>query len=119
MTDIYTSNGSTDVHGASARPMIQQELTAQMIRDAWDRASRACQEERQTAALNQRFILNRHWSYWNRGSGRLEELPRNPERVRATIARIGPDSNRLISKLTQNELTFEVAPNSPDPKTRA
>jgi len=108
MTDLYAYPESS----TAGDPI--DELTPRKIRDKWDHAQRSMRAEREQAALNQRFILNKHWVYWNRGSGRLEELPRQPERVRATIARIGPDSNRLIAKMTQNELTFEVMPDTPD-----
>jgi hypothetical protein len=110
VSDVY---GSDAYHGAPDKP-IGENLTASKVREKWDHAHRAVQIQREQAALNQRFLHNKHWVYWNRGSGRLEELPRQPERVRATIARIGPDSNRLIAKLTQNVLTFEVLPDTPD-----
>ena len=112
MSDVYAANGSDAYTGAPDKPI--EEITPAKIREKWDHALRSVLVQREQAALNQRFLLNRHWSYWNRGSGRLEELPRQPERVRATIARIGPDSNRMIAKLTQNALTFEVMPDTPD-----
>ena len=112
MSDVYAANGSDAYTGAADKQM--EEVTPAKVRAKWDHSLRAIQEQRQQAALNQKFLLNKHWSYWNRGSGRLEELPRQPERVRATIARIGPDSNRMIAKLTQNALTFEVWPDTPD-----
>jgi len=114
VTDTYAANGSDMYNGGTPEAMPQVELTGKKVQEAWDRSQRATQEERRTAALNQRFILNKHWNYWNQATGRLEELPRQPERVRATIARIGPDSNRLIAKMTQNDLSFEVMPDSPD-----
>jgi hypothetical protein len=59
-------------------------------------------------------LLNQHWNYWNRASGRLEEIPRNPDRVRATVAKVGPDSDRILAKLTSRPLTWEVMPKSAD-----
>ena len=112
MSDVYAANGSDAYTGAPDKPM--DEVTPAKVRSKWDHSLRSIQTQREQAALNQRFLLNKHWVYWNRGSGRLEELPRQPERVRATIARIGPDSNRMIAKLTQNALTFEVMPDTPD-----
>lgn len=112
MSDVYASNGTDAYQGAPSKPM--EEITPAKVREKWDHSLRSVQVQRQQAALNQRFLLNKHWVYWNEGSGRLEELPRQPERVRATIARIGPDSNRMIAKLTQNALTFEVSPDTPD-----
>lgn len=113
MSDSYAANGSDAYTGAPDKPM-GEVLTPAKVREKWSHSLRAVQEQREQAALNQRFLLNKHWVYWNRGSGRLEELPRQAERVRATIARIGPDSNRMIAKLTQNALAFEVMPKTPD-----
>ena len=70
--------------------------------------------EREQAAVNDMFLRNKQWVYWNRATNRLEELPREPARVRATVAKIGPDSRRIISKLMRRPLVFDVRPTSPD-----
>lgn len=90
------------------------EITARSVRDAWDRGMKSTRQEREQAAVNAMFMRNKQWVYWNRTSGRLEELPRSPARVRATVPRIGPDSRRIISKLMRRALTFDVAPTTPD-----
>ena len=89
-------------------------FTAKTVREAWDKGMKATRQERQNAVLNQCFLLNQHWNYWNRASGRLEEVPRNPDRVRATVAKIGPDSDRIIAKLTSRPLVWEQKPQSAD-----
>lgn len=89
-------------------------FTAATVRDAWERGMKDTRRERQEAVLNQCFLLNQHWNYWNKASGRLEEMPRDPSRVRATVAKVGPDSDRIIAKLTSRPLTWEVPPNSAD-----
>lgn len=89
-------------------------LTPATVREKWDRSLRANRLEREQAAVNQMFLRNKHWVYWNRASGRLEELPREPSRVRATVPRIGPDSRRIIAKLLRRPLQFDVPPTSPD-----
>jgi hypothetical protein len=89
-------------------------LTPAVIREKWDRSLRSTRMEREQAAVNQMFLRNKHWIYWNRASGRLEELPREPSRVRATVPRIGPDSRRIISKLMRRSLQFDIPPTSPD-----
>lgn len=94
--------------------MDAKPFTAATVRDAWNRGMKATRRERQTAVLNQCFLLNQHWNYWNKASGRLEEIPRNPERVRVTVAKIGPDSDRIIAKLTSRPLIWEVPPKSAD-----
>jgi len=90
------------------------EITAGKVRALWDRGVRATRQEREQAAVNAMFLRNRQWVYWNRTSGRLEELPREPSRVRATVPRLGPDSRRIIAKLMRRALAFDVPPTSAD-----
>ena len=106
MTDLMEPTPTTTVD--------EPVFTAKMVRDAWDKGSRAIRQERQNAMLNQCFLLNQHWNFWNPASGRLEEVPRNPDRVRATVAKVGPDSARILAKLTSRPLVWEVPPKSPD-----
>lgn len=63
---------------------------------------------------NSAFIRGDQWIHFNRITRRLEEVPDDGERVRATINRLWPDSRTIISKLLQRRLVFEVNPNSSD-----
>jgi hypothetical protein len=98
----------------SVRPSTDTPMTPAKVRELWERSSRATRTERQQAAVNASFLRNRQWVYWNRGSDRLEELPREPSRVRATVPKMGPDSRRIIAKLMRRPLMFDVPPTSPD-----
>src|SRR5262252_6701343 len=89
-------------------------INASKIRELWDRSSRSMRQEREQAAVNGMFLRNRQWVYWNRASGRLEEVPRDPSRVRATVPRVGPDSRQIMSKLMRRNLVFDVQPSTPD-----
>lgn len=91
-----------------------EPLTASKVRELWDRGVKATRSEREQAAVNAQFLRNRQWVYFNRGSGRLEEVPRSPARVRATVPRIGPDSRRIVAKLMRRPLVFDVQPTAPD-----
>lgn len=91
-----------------------REVTAKTVREKWDRGVKSTREQREQAAVNQMFLRNRHWVYWNKGQNRLEEMPRHPSRVRATVPRIGPDSRGILAKLLRRELVFDVPPSSPD-----
>lgn len=91
-----------------------QELNAAKVRELWDKGIKSVRQQREQAAVNGMFMRNRQWVYWNRVSGRLEEVPRDPARVRATVPRIGPDSRRIIAKLMRRGLTFDVPPATPD-----
>ena len=90
-----------------------KELTPAKVRERWENGVKATRTERQTASVNHQFLHNKMWVHWNRGSNRLEEVPRN-DRVRASIARIGPDTRIIMAKLTRRSLTFEVPPTAPD-----
>jgi hypothetical protein len=89
-------------------------LTAKTVKDRWERSLRSNRAEREQAAVNDMFLRNKHWVFWNRSTSRLEEMPRDPSRVRATVAKIGPDSRRVISKLLRRPLVFDVRPTSAD-----
>jgi len=89
-------------------------MTPKKVRDAWEQGIKSTRVEREQASVNGAFIRNRQWVYWNRASGRLEELPRSPQRVRASVPRIGPDTRRTMAKLTRRSLIFDVPPTSPD-----
>ena len=94
--------------------LSDKPLTATTIKERWDRSLRSSRMEREQAAVNDMFLRNRQWVYWNRATNRLEEMPRDPGRVRATVNKVGPDSRRVISKLLRRPLVFDVRPTSPD-----
>jgi hypothetical protein len=94
--------------------MDMKEMTPKKVRDAWEQGIKSTRVEREQASVNGAFIRNRQWVYWNRAAGRLEELPRSPQRVRASVPRIGPDTRRIMAKLVRRGLQFEVPPSSPD-----
>src|SRR5262245_25951680 len=105
----------TDTSAApSATPKPGEPISPSKIRELWDNGVKSTRSEREQAAVNAQFLRNKQWCYFNRGSGRLEEVPRSPSRVRATVPRIGPDSRRIIAKLMRRALTFDVQPSSPD-----
>lgn len=117
MTDLAIQGNlpGGDLPTPPMRPMSTGEpVTASRVRDMWDKGVKSTRQEREQAAVNSMFMRNKQWVYWNRGTGRLEEVPRSPERVRATVARVGPDSRRILAKLTRRDLAFEVPPTSPD-----
>ena len=99
---------------AGAAHLNDKPLTASTIKERWDRSLRSNRMELEQAAVNDMFLRSKQWVYWNRGTNRLEELPREPTRVRATVAKMGPDSRRIIAKLMRRPLVFDVRPTSPD-----
>jgi len=64
--------------------------------------------------LNHAFLLGSQWVWFHPQTRRLDEIPRDPERVQATMNRLWPNSRIIISKAMQRELTFEVPPSAAD-----
>lgn len=91
-----------------------KEIDAKTIREKWDKGVRATREEREIAAVNTAFLENRQWVHWNREAGRLEDVPRDPNRLRVSINRLGPTTDIVFAKLLRRPLQFEVPPTSPD-----
>lgn len=91
-----------------------KEITPRKIREQWEKGMASTRADREQAAVNHSFLRNKQWVFWNRGANRLQEVPRRPERMRATINRIGPDTRIIMSKLNRRELAFDVMPDSPD-----
>lgn len=94
--------------------MAEDKSPAVEIRDRWMRGSRNLMTERQQAAVNRSFMRNKQWVFYNKETNRLEEAPRVPSRVRATVNRMGPDSRRIIAKLMRRPLIFDVPATSAD-----
>lgn len=101
--------------GEAGMPAVQApQMSAAQVKEKWATGTRAVRQERNQAAVNRMFLQNKHWVHYNRVTERLEELHRDPNRVRATVAKIGPDSRTLIAKLMRRPLTFDVPPATPD-----
>jgi hypothetical protein len=67
--------------------------------------------------LNYHFLKGNQWLYWNTQMNRVDDLPRDADRVHAVMNRLWPDSRTIISKASQRELTFEVLPTAADDAT--
>jgi hypothetical protein len=106
------SDSTVGIYSAPRRE--DAPLTPARIREKWDRSQRATRRVREVAAVNHAFLQSQMWLYWNRATERLEEMPREPTRVRASVARVGPDSRRILAKLMRRNLVFDVPPSSPD-----
>lgn len=64
--------------------------------------------------LNRAFVHGEQWLFRNPSTNRLEEYPRDDDRVRVTINRLLPASRTLMAKLLRRDLTFEVPPRDSD-----
>lgn len=82
---------------------------AAFVKDRWKQGQDAIREQQHNYWLNAAFLDGQQWLWYDPGDGRLDELPRDPERVRAVINRLWPATRSIISNLVQRELVFEVA----------
>lgn len=87
------------------------------LREKYEKCVKAIRPQIADYWLNFAFISGHQWLYFNPAHRTLEELPRDADRVRATVNRMWPDSRIIVSKLTQRDLEFEVLPNGADDAT--
>ena len=91
-------------------PEGDKRLTIGKIRNMYDRAVLDIQEDLRNYWLNHAYLKDHQWLYWSEYGGRLEDVPRDPERVQGTVNRLRPATRSLMSKLMQRPLVFEVMP---------
>lgn len=97
-------SGTTKEIGAHVRSQYEKGLEgiSQQLMDYW---------------ANHAFLLGDQWLWINKRTRSLEELPRDPERVMATVNRLHPTSRAIMAKAMQRELVFEVTPTAADDAT--
>jgi hypothetical protein len=88
--------------------------TAGEIRDLYELAARDTSKATHEYWMNRSFMFGEQWVWKNPGNGRIEEYPRDPEKVRITNNKLWPASRTLMSKLLRRRLVFEVPPNGSD-----
>lgn len=109
MAESLIADDATPTKGHPAAQRIQ-ELYAEGTRDI--RNQQLCYME------NASFIEGDQWIWKSTTKQEILRLPRrDPSKVRATIARLGPESRRLFSRLLKRPLVFEVTPDAPDDAT--
>jgi len=70
--------------------------------------------ERHDYWLNHSFLHGSQWIYLQESTETLQEIPDDPERIRATVNRLWPNSRTIMSNLMQQSLAFEVPPSAAD-----
>lgn len=88
--------------------------SAAFVKERYYNASKTIRRKSHEYWLNHAFLEGDQWLYWNTETRRLDNVPRDPNRVQATVDRIGPSSRIIISKLLSRPLRFEVPPNGAD-----
>lgn len=92
----------------------RDQAKAQEVITRWEQGTRAMTQELFDYYLNYHFIDGQQWIWWNAEQRRLDQVPRDPERVRLTINRMKANSRTVMGKLMQRPLAFEVLPTDAD-----
>lgn len=87
------------------------------VKDLYDKGRKSINAEQQRHWENLSFLQGEQWVFWSRERNRLEELPRDPSRVRVVVNRLASTLRRLIAKSTKKPLVFEVPPSGADDAT--
>ena len=91
-----------------------KDAAAAEVRKLYWEGTQALRSEMRDYWLNHAFLHGFQWLFWSETSGRLDEMPQDPERVQATVNRLWPNTRTIVSNLMQRHLTFEVPPNAAD-----
>jgi hypothetical protein len=62
--------------------------------------------------LNHAFLEGHQWLWFDTHTRSIAELPRDDDRVQATMNRLAHSTRSIMSKYTQRELSFEVMPDA-------
>lgn len=89
-------------------------VDARLIRDRYEAGLKPIRSSLQEYWLNHAFLGGHQWVWYSPQTSRLDDLPRDPDRVQATINLMRPNTRIIISKSLQRELTFEVIPTAAD-----
>lgn len=100
-TNTYNSGPSQDDVNDS------HEL-ATFVRNRYDRAQQSIRQEQHDYWLNYAYLSGHQWLWYEPSQGTIDELPRDPERVRAVMNRMWANTRTIISNLVQRELVFEI-----------
>ena len=87
---------------------------ARFVRERWHVGAKALRAEHTDYWLNWSFLQGHQWIFFMPHTQVLEEFPRDPDRVQATMNVMWPNSRTIISQLMQRELTFEATPKGAD-----
>lgn len=95
----------------------QEKATVRFVKEKYDAGTKASRQAVQHFWLNSAFLRGHQWLWYNKTRGYVEPLPRDPDRVQATVNRMLPDSRTVIAKLSQQQLDFDVLPTAADDST--
>lgn len=108
---------STDPQAPKPVKSHAAKLTAAEVKIRYEKGLAGQRDLLQEYWLNHAFITGHQWLWYNPVSYRIDEMPRDPDRVQMTVNRMRSISRSLMSKLVQRELKFDVVPTAVDDST--
>lgn len=92
-------------------------VTAMLIRDKYNKGNLALRKETHDYWLARAFLAGEQWLFWDAVRNSLQQLPRDPSRVRVIVNRVWPASRTVVAQLMSRAMTFEVNPGENDDAT--
>ena len=87
---------------------------AARVRALYDEGTKAIRAQQLSYQVNSAYVTDNQWVYINWQRRQIVELPRRDSRARITFNRVGPESRRIISKVVQRPLVYQVPADSAD-----
>lgn len=87
---------------------------ARAIRDRYDEAFQAQSYERMQYNIVRSYMGGDQWLYLSRQRNTIENMTRDPSRVRITDNRIASNSRTIFAKMLRRPLVFDVNPTASD-----
>lgn len=103
--------------GPNTPPGVDQAgaISATEVKKRWEQGQQSVRRLVQNYKLNAAFVAGDQWLYIERGGQQaLKELPRDDDRVRATLNRVLAATRTIMAKLHRRPLIFTVIPTSAD-----
>lgn len=97
--------------------LIDNSVSASMVRRRYEAGIKGMRPDLNEYWMNHAFLLGHQWLFWNTVTQRLDEMPRDPDRVQMTVNRMFSNTRSITSKLLQRELQFDVLPSESDDAT--
>jgi hypothetical protein len=104
---------------APSNPMAngQPGITAAEVKKRWEDGTRSVSRLIGHYRENCAFDAGDQWVSWKRSTNQLQDMPRDDERVRATVNRMISARRTVMAKLHRRPLVFEVVPSKADDAT--
>jgi hypothetical protein len=98
--------------GSTNASADSDEFTPGTVRAKYDEALRYQRKANQEYWMNHAFLEGHQWLWYDTHTRSIAELPRDEDRVQATMNRLAHSTRSIMSKYTQRELSFEVLPDA-------